>query len=157
MKRPMKTQSCKSKGRRLQQKVASSILESFSHLGDGDVVSTSMGAPGEDVRLSPLARSSIPLSIECKCQEKISIWACIEQAQTNAPSGATPCLVFSRNRSQTYAVVPWDVLLSLYARLDTTTGNGSIPPRLADLLAQISQFATSPPAEELGEQGTESA
>ena len=137
----MKPQSCKSKGRRLQQKVARSILDKFQHLGDGDVVSTSMGAGGEDVRMSPLARASLPLSIECKCVEKINVWACLDQARANTPSGGdvTPCLVFSRNNAPTYAVVPWDVLLELYGRIDSKADG--IPPRLADLLSQLTQFA----------------
>ena len=133
----MRPQSCKSKGRRLQQRVARSILDAFPHLAEDDVVSTSMGAPGEDVRLSPLARTSLPLSLECKCVEKINVWACLEQARANTPGDATPCLVFSRNRAPTYAVVPWEVLLALYAR--TERGDG-IPPRLAELLARIAEF-----------------
>ena len=31
----------------------------------------------------------------------------------NTPQGATPCLVFSRNRSPAYAVVPWEEFLRL--------------------------------------------
>lgn len=48
----MKPQSCKSNGRRFQQRVARDILAAVPHLGEDDVVSTSMGAPGKDVRLS---------------------------------------------------------------------------------------------------------
>lgn len=137
----MRPQSCKSKGRRFQQKVAQSIREAFEHLGEDDVVSTSMGANGEDVRLSPLARASVPLSLECKCVEKLNIWSCIAQAEANAPPETTPCVVFSRNRSRAYAVVPWEVLLSLFVRLQQ---GGAVPPRLQDLLRQIAEFA--PPA-----------
>jgi hypothetical protein len=135
----MRPQSCKSKGRRFQQRIAKSILDAFPHLASDDVVSTSMGANGEDVRLSPLARTSLPLSLECKCVEKLNVWACVEQATSNAPSGATPCLVFSRNRAPAYAVVPWEVLLALYAERDAA--GSSLPPRLADLLRQLVEFA----------------
>ena len=99
---PLRPQSAKSKGRRFQQKVAASILESFPELEPDDCFSTSMGAPGEDVRLSPRARSLLPLSLECKCVEKINVWECLKQAEPNTPAGATSCLVFSRNRSPTY-------------------------------------------------------
>ena len=51
----MKTQSCKSKGRRLQQKVVADVLAAFPHLQPDDVRSTSMGCGGEDVQLSPAA------------------------------------------------------------------------------------------------------
>ena len=133
----MKPQSCKNKGRRLQQRIATDIVEAFPHLDEGDAVSTSMGAGGEDVRLSPLARQCLPLSIECKCQEKMNVWACLEQARQNTPDGATPCLVFSRNRSPTYAVVPWEVLLDLYRRLAL---GGAVPPTLHNLLLQMREF-----------------
>ena len=133
----MRPQSCKSKGRRLQQKVAASILETFPHLDSDDVVSTPMGAPGEDVRLSPLARESVPISIECKCVEKINIWACLQQCEANTPKGVSPCLIFSRNRAPTYAVLPWDTLLELYQKIGQ---GGTLPPRLAALLQEMQTF-----------------
>jgi hypothetical protein len=134
----MRPQSCKSKGRRLQQKVARSILDAFPHLEEDDVHSTSMGAPGEDIQLSTAARNALPLSIECKCVERLNVWQCIEQAQSNAPSGATPCLVFSRNRSPTYAVVPWEKLLELFQVRSSEDG---IPLRLKQLLRELRDFS----------------
>lgn len=136
----MRPQSCKSKGRRLQQRIARDIVEAFPHLTEDDAVSTSMGAGGEDVRLSTAARRALPLSIECKCQEKLNVWSCLEQARANAPSGATPCLVFSRNRAPTYAVVPWDVLLELYRRAYHAGDGGGVPTGLADALASLAPF-----------------
>lgn len=139
----MRPQSCKSKGRRLQQRVVQSIMEAFPELGDGDAVSTSMGAGGEDVRMSPAARECVPLSIECKNVEKINIWACLEQATKNTPTDASPCLVFTRNRSPVWAVVPWDVLLSLYRRM-RHNDDAPLPRRLEQLLVELSTFATHP-------------
>ena len=111
----MRPQSCKQKGRRLQQRVASDVVAAFpTLLKEDDCVSTSMGANGEDVRLSPAAREVLPLSIECKNVERLNIWSAIDQCRTNAPDGTHPCVVFTRNRSDTYAVVPWPVLLELY-------------------------------------------
>lgn len=69
----MKTQSCKAKGRKLQQRVRDLILENFEDLEQDDVRSTSMGAGGEDVLLSPKARKYFPFSIECKNQESLGI------------------------------------------------------------------------------------
>ena len=132
----MKPSSCKAKGRRLQQKVAQSIRDAFSGLTEDDVRSTSMGAGGEDVQLSSRARKCVPMSIECKCVEKLNVWQCLEQAERNCPSEATPCLVFSRNRAGTYAVIPWGALLELYVRIDA----GAIPPRLRALLAEVAQW-----------------
>lgn len=120
----MRPQSAKAKGRRLQQKVASDILEAFPHLTPDDCFSTSMGAHGEDVRMSPATRQCVPLSIECKCQERLNVFAALQQAETNCPSAATPCLVFTKNRTKTYAVVPWDTLLSLYVLVRNLTNEG---------------------------------
>lgn len=132
----MKPQSCKGKGRRLQQRVVASILERFPRLSSDDVRSTSMGAQGEDVQLSAAGRDCVPLSIECKCVERLNVWACLEQAAKNTPDGAAPCLIFSKNRSPTYAVVEWDVLLDLYA----TRESANIPPRLRALIAEAATY-----------------
>lgn len=129
----MRPQSCKSKGRRFQQRVATSIREAFPVLGDDDVRSTSMGAQGEDIQMSPLARTLLPLSIECKCVERLNVWQCLEQAATNTPKDATPCLVFSKNRSATYAVVPWETLLALYGR----GGGDALPPKVVALVNEL--------------------
>ena len=136
----MKPQSAKSKGRRLQQKIVADILKSFPHLKADDCVSTSMGCGGEDVKLSTAARQSLPLSIEAKNQEKISIWSCLEQCEANAPTGATPCLIFHKNNSKTYATLPWESLLDLYRRLDAGSA-AQVPPRLGQLLREIATFA----------------
>ena len=135
----MRPQSCKSKGRKFQQKITRSIVEAFDELANDDVRSTSMGAQGEDILLSPLARALLPLSIECKCVERLNVWQCLEQATVNAQlhDGATPCLVFSRNRSPTYAVLPWDCVLELYAR--------ARPTALTQIAATSSLTSPPPP------------
>ena len=138
----MKPQSCKNKGRRFQQRIARDIIDAFPHLREDDAISTSMGAGGEDIRLSTAARKALPISIECKCQEKLNVWTCLEQARSNTPSGATPCLVFSRNRAQTYAVVPWCVLLELYRAL-YNSGEDGIPTGLSDILVSLESYVTA--------------
>ena len=119
---PITTQSAKGKGRRLQQAVVRDILAAFPHcLAADDVRSTSMGAGGEDVQLSPAARQCMPYSIECKNTERLALWDALQQCEANAPPGATPLVVFKRNHSRVYAVVPWEHFLSL-----------CVPPRAAD-------------------------
>lgn len=135
----MRPQSCKSKGRRFQQRIARDIVDAFPHLQEDDAISTSMGAGGEDIRLSTAARKALPISIECKCQEKLNVWACLEQARSNTPAGATPCLIFSRNRSPTYAVVPWETLLALYRTL-YHSGTDGIPTGLSDILISLEPY-----------------
>lgn len=109
----MKTSSAKAKGRKLCRLVADKILARFPLLHPDDVKITSSGATGEDLSLSPLARQKFPFSIECKNQEKINIWASLEQAEKNA-NGHTPLLIFSRNRSKTYCVLEIDDFMSLF-------------------------------------------
>lgn len=62
----MKPQSAKAKGRSFQQEIRDSILSTFNQLEPDDCKSTSMGASGEDVQLSPAARKLLPIQIECK-------------------------------------------------------------------------------------------
>jgi hypothetical protein len=113
----MKSASAKQKGRRFQQWVRDRILERFPSLEPDDVKSTSMGASGEDVLLSPAARRLLPISIETKNVERIQIWEAIKQAEANAGE-YTPVVFFTRNRTSEYAVLPAEALLDLYQRLD---------------------------------------
>ena len=142
----MRPQSAKAKGRRHQQKLVRDILAAFPHLQPDDVVSTSMGCGGEDLKLSPAARQSLPLSIEAKNQERLAIWSCVQQAEANTPAGAAPCVVFTKNHAKTYAVLPWPVLLDLYRRLGDA--GRELPPRLAQLLREAASFVPPEPAAE---------
>ncbi len=109
----MKTSSAKAKGRRLAKAVADMLLETFIGLESDDVVVTSSGATGEDLRLSPLARRKFPFSVECKNQEKINIWESIKQAESNA-GAHTPLLIFSRNHSKVFCVIQFDAFLKMF-------------------------------------------
>lgn len=110
----MRVQSAKAKGRRLQQTVASAICTAFNLHAD-DVRSTSMGAGGEDVQLSTRARELVPYSFECKNQERLNVWAALDQARANAPSATTPVLVIKRNGVSAQAVLPFDLFVRLIA------------------------------------------
>jgi len=110
----MRPQSAKAKGRRFQQWVRDALLEAAIWLEQDDVRSTSMGASGEDILLSPAARKIYPLSIECKNVEKINIWKSLEQAEAHAGVyNATPALFFKRNRSEAYVAVPAKFLINV--------------------------------------------
>jgi hypothetical protein len=108
----MKTHSAKAKGRRLQQEVRDKLLE-VSKLHADDIRSTPMGSSGEDIMLSPAARSKFPWSIECKNVEKLSIWSAIEQARYNAKDH-TPVVVFTKNHETTQVTVPFEYFMNLY-------------------------------------------
>ncbi len=108
----MKPASAKQKGRRLQQAVRDKV-KAILRLGDGDIESRSTGAGGIDLPLSPAAALRFPFGVECKNTERLNIWEALEQAGKNCPAGLTPMVVFTRNRSPMYAVLPLDQLLYL--------------------------------------------
>jgi hypothetical protein len=108
----MRSRSRKNKGKRLQNKVRDILLEAFKDLEQDDVRSAIMGESGEDIKLSPAARKLIPYSIECKNQEKLNIWEALSQAEENS-GVSTPVLIFKRNRSKTYAVLPIEEFINL--------------------------------------------
>jgi len=110
----MRTSSCKAKSRRLQDAVCKQLLEHYKGiLEEGDLHPAIMGTSGEDIKRSPLGKKVFPYSVECKNQEKISIWAALQQAVENCPEGDKPVVIFKRNRSETYAVLKFDDLLDL--------------------------------------------
>lgn len=112
----MQTRSAKAKARRLQDWVTQRLLEHYTDLEEGDVRPAIMGESGEDIKQSPLARKTLPFSIECKNQEKLSIWSALEQAEANCPNGQKPALVFKRNRSDVYVTMKFNDLLELLSK-----------------------------------------
>lgn len=118
----MKTQSCKAKGRRLQQLIANDIISAFPSLTEDDVRSTSMGANGEDIQMSPAARHFFPFSIEAKNQERLNIWDALTQARHNAPAGIEPVVVFKKNKFQPHVMLSWQAFLQLTQSLHASEG-----------------------------------
>lgn len=83
----MKTQSAKSKGRKLQQEVAKRIA-SFLDLPEEDVVSRPMGSPGDDIMLSRKALDLLPLAIECKNTKSFPSLAALDQRSSSKHTAA---------------------------------------------------------------------
>lgn len=110
----MKTRSAKNKGRKLQNEVKAALLEQFQSVLESDDIQVAiMGESGTDIKLSPLARKYIPYSIECKNQEKISIWAALKQAIANTKEGTQPALVFRRNNTEAFITIRLEHFLTL--------------------------------------------
>ena len=109
----MKTSSAKAKGRLLQQLIRDKILDTFPLLETDDVKSTSMGAQGEDIQLSPAARRWFPFSVECKSRATISTYAWYQQAKTNAPKDTTPIVVMKQNHSKPLVLIDLDSFMEL--------------------------------------------
>jgi len=136
----MKPQSAKAKGRRLQQQVVGDLLNIFPHLSEDDIRSTSMGAGGEDIQMSFAARQSIPFSFEAKNQERVNIWASIEQAKSNAPQSVNHAVVIKKNNEAPHVVISWKVFLKL---LNPSKDNEEKIFELHRLAKQLDELASS--------------
>ena len=100
----MRPQSAKSKGRWLQKWVVQMILSLYKLLEPDDVRSTSMGASGEDVLLSPAARKLFPYSVECKNVEKLNHSSAWDQTVSNA-GDYEPALFTKKNRREVLVTI----------------------------------------------------
>lgn len=106
----------KARGRSFQQEVRDSILEKFPTLEPGDVVSTSMGAQGEDVRLSPAARKLLPIQTECKrIKSAIGIYKWYGQAKAHGPH--EPVVFLRADRQPALVILSADAYLDLIKRM----------------------------------------
>lgn len=110
----MKPASAKAKGRLFQQLCRDKIIAKFKPYGvePADVKSTSMGAGGEDIQLSPFARSMFPFSIECKSHKSMAVYKLYEQAQENA-EGHEPLLFIKANGKKPLVVVDVDKFMDM--------------------------------------------
>ena len=112
MKTVMKTQSAKSKGRRLQQWFRDLLIEKLN-VHPEDIESRSMGAGGEDLIMARSARKKFPYSIECKNQEKVNIWDAYEQAEENSKN-YEPIVVLKRNNTKPLVLIDADYFVNLH-------------------------------------------
>lgn len=111
----MKPSSAKNKGRKLQQWVRDLILKMHPSLEPDDVKSTSMGAGGEDVQLSPAARRLCPVSIECKSRASFAFYKDLDQAIANAPPDTEPMLVVKANHKKPVVIIDAEHFFEHYA------------------------------------------
>lgn len=110
------TKACKAKARLLQNLVAEKLQELF-RLGPDDIKPALMGEQGMDIKLSSRMRSLFPYAIECKSQEKIDLWAALQQAEVNAKKeNLAPLLVFKRSRSKVYVAIEITDFLEIVMR-----------------------------------------
>ncbi len=111
----MKPSSAKAKGRTFQQWVRDQIIAKFN-LETDDVRSVSMGAGGEDILLSPTARSRCPISVECKSRDRIAVYGYYEQAETNAKGKGEPVVFIKQNRAKPLVVVDAEYFITLLSK-----------------------------------------
>ena len=118
-KKKISVQAAKSKGRRLQQWVAS-ILSKITGIpwGADELISSRAGGQaGTDVLLIGKAAALIPFDIECKYQETFSIPAWIKQAKDNTKDGRTWLLVCKKNFTDPIVVIDAVKFFELFDRL----------------------------------------
>lgn len=107
----MTPQSAKNKGRALQKLVRDKLLKAFPELEPDDIKSTSMGATGEDVMLSPAARKFLPYQIECKNKATSQLHTYYDQAKAHGKY--EPLVVVKKNRAEVLVAMRLDHFLEL--------------------------------------------
>ena len=117
----MKPQSAKAKGRSLQKWVRDELLNLFTKLEKDDIKSTSMGASGEDIQLSPAARKLIPYQIECKNKATSQIHTYYNQAKTHGTHEAL--VIVKKDRDTPLAIVSAEHFLKILKELNDYRSN----------------------------------
>jgi|TARA_R110000803_G_scaffold66153_1_gene127468 hypothetical protein len=101
------TRAAKAKGRGGQQEVRDKLLETFPEFEPDDIKSTTMGDTGEDIQLSPLARKTLPISIEVK-RRKSGMKTAYDYIDQAGNHGKGEPVVFYRSDRQ-----PWIVMVGM--------------------------------------------
>jgi hypothetical protein len=101
------TRAAKAKGRGGQQEVRDKLLETFPEFEPDDIKSTTMGDTGEDIQLSPLARKTLPISIEVK-RRKSGMKTAYDYIDQAGNHGKGEPVVFYRSDRQ-----PWIVMIGI--------------------------------------------
>jgi len=106
----IKGRSAKQKGSRKEREVADAINKAFNCKCRRTPMSGAL--PDWKGDICQLPEELNDLCLEVKCQEKTKIWQWLEQAERES-GRKTPVLLFSRNRSKTYAVMEMNDWLNL--------------------------------------------
>ena len=116
MKKRMKPQSAKAKGRRLQQQFRDLLIEKLD-IHPEDIESRSMGAGGEDLIMARAAREKFPFSIECKNVEKLNVWEAYNQAKENSKD-YEPIVVMKKNNQKALVVLDAEKFVEICQNLN---------------------------------------
>ena len=111
MKKRITVQAAKSKGRKLQEAIATDIRNEME-LTDYECRSNPASLVGMDIILNWKGKQKFPFASELKHHEKLNIWSALKQAEDNC-EGLFPLLVFRRNHTSTYACLEWSVFLQM--------------------------------------------
>ena len=100
----------------MQKWVRDLILSLFLKLEPDDVRSTSMGATGEDVLLSPAARRYVPFQIECKNKARSQVHSYFKQAKEHGEH--EPLVIVKMDRDIPLAVLSAETFFKLLKQLN---------------------------------------
>lgn len=75
-----------------------------------------MGAPGEDVALSPAARKKVPFQIECKSKARSQVHTYYAQAKSHG--NHEPLVIVKQDRKETLAILELETFLKLLKEVD---------------------------------------
>lgn len=98
----------------MQQKVRDAVLAKFPTLEPDDVRSTSMGAGGCDVQLSPAAQRLFGYDVECKSLSAVGVYKFYKQAQTHGK--LEPLVVVKQNNAKPLAIVDFEHFMELVSK-----------------------------------------
>ena len=116
MKKRMRPQSAKAKGRRLQQQFRDLLIEKLD-IHPEDIESRAMGAGGEDLIMARAAREKFPFSIECKNVEKLNVWEAYNQAKENSKD-YEPIVVMKKNNQKALVVLDAEKFVEICQKLN---------------------------------------
>ena len=97
----------------MAQLVKDTLIAWAPDLSERDIQVTPSSVNGPDLYLSPAALDVYNYAIECKCQEKIQIWAAYEQAESHAKDGQIPLLIFNSNRTKPLVAIDLENFLKV--------------------------------------------
>ena len=108
-------QSKKSKGRSWQQECAREAVDALG-LEPDDIRSTSMGANGVDLVLSPAAKKKWDVAVECKNVNRLNLMQTVKQAIDNAVGKFKHWAVLAKIGRLKLAIIPVNYFWELVGR-----------------------------------------
>ena len=114
--------------------VAACLLDAFPTLTPDDVRSIGMGQAGDDIQLSARAKDLITYAMECKNQEKLNIWAAVDQCARRSDGTMTSIVVIKRNNVSPHVLVP----LEEFIRLISAPAGTGVP--VGEILAHLDKI-----------------
>lgn len=110
----VKPKSAIQKGKAFMKHVVELLRHRAPHLGENEIRIGAPGVKSHDIWMTDKACEYYPFTIECKWQESLNIWACLDQAEAqNKRADRSAVLFFKRSRSDVYVAMKANEFLNL--------------------------------------------